>query len=216
MTLTGTVTQFRFTNPHVLIYANVRNEAGEMIEWSGELTSPNRLARAAGAETDQAGRIAVKPDCSLAGHRNVFAVGDMMSLEDLPGVSEVAMQSGIHASMTIRARLAGRETKRFVYRDLGSMATISRYRAIASIGPLRLSGFIGWLAWLLVHLTFLTGFKNRVATLLRWTSTLVTRRRSEKTITQLDMIGRVAIEQAGGEDLLAESSEEVRDEDPRP
>ena len=82
-----------------------------------------------------------------------------------PGVAEVAMQQGIHASHTIKRRLRGKEGKPFRYRDLGSMATISRFRAVVSFKGIRLSGFVGWLAWLFVHLTFLTGFKNRLATI---------------------------------------------------
>ena len=101
-------------------------------------------------------------DCSIPGHPEVFAVGDMMALDGLPGVAEVAMQSGIHAARTIKKRVeTGAESKPFKYRDLGSMAAVSRRRAIVSFHGLRISGFLGWLMWLAVHLTFMTGFKNR-------------------------------------------------------
>ncbi len=121
------------------------------------------LAEATGAGTDRAGHIEVLPDCTLPEHPEVFVVGDMMSLNGLPGVAEVAMQSGIHAARTIKRRLGGDATaKPFVYRDLGSMATISRFRAIVSFKGIKVGGFIGWLMWAFVHLTFLTGFKNRV------------------------------------------------------
>ena len=86
------------------------------------------LGEATGAEVDRAGRISVLPDCTLPGHPEVFAIGDMMSLDKLPGVAEVAMQQGLHASNTIVRRLRGEESKRFRYRDLGSMATISRFQ----------------------------------------------------------------------------------------
>ena len=91
----------------------------------------------------------------------MFAVGDMMALKSLPGVAEVAMQSGIHAARTIKRR-AWRATHRrpFVYRDLGSMATISRFRAIVSFKGIKVGGFIGWLMWAFVHLTFLTGLQE--------------------------------------------------------
>ena len=86
------------------------------------------LGEATGAKVDRAGRISVLPDCTLPGHPEVFAIGDMMSLDELPGVAEVAMQQGLHASSTIERRLRGEESKPFRYRDLGSMAMISRFR----------------------------------------------------------------------------------------
>ena len=106
----------------------------------------------------------MQPDCSLPGHPEVFAVGDMMNLNDLPGVAEVALQTGIHAARTIRRRLDGQEPQPFKYRDLGSMAAVSRRRAVVSFHGIRVSGFLGWLMWLFVHLAFLTGFKNRFKT----------------------------------------------------
>src|SRR3954452_10379693 len=115
------------------------------------------LADASGAATDRAGRVKVLPDCSLPGHPHVFAVGDMMSLDQLPGVAEVAMQSGMHAANTIKRRLDGKLGVPFKYHDLGSMATISRFRAVVSFKGLRLSGFAGWVMWLVVHIAFMTG-----------------------------------------------------------
>jgi NADH:quinone reductase (non-electrogenic) len=160
------------------------------------------LAEASGAECDRAGRIGVQPDCTLPGHPEVFAIGDMMALDGLPGVAEVAMQQGIHASSTIKRRLKEQETKPFRYRDLGSMATISRFSAVVSFKGIRLSGFLGWLAWLFVHLAFLTGFKNRFATVLHWASTFIGNGRPQRTITAQQVIGRVAIEEAGGRPFL--------------
>jgi NADH dehydrogenase len=160
------------------------------------------LATASGAACDRPGRIEVLPDCSLPGHREVFAVGDMMALNHLPGVAEVAMQSGIHAANTIKRRLAGKDSVPFKYRDLGSMATISRFRAVVSFKGLRLSGFLGWLMWLVVHLTFLTGFKNRLQALLHWANTFLGGRRAERTITLRQILGRVAVEEAGGQPFL--------------
>jgi NADH dehydrogenase len=126
----------------------------------------------------------------------------MTSLDRLPDVAEVAMQQGIHASHTIKRRIRGEETKEFRYRDLGSMAAISRFRAIVSFKGIRLSGFIGWLTWLFVHLAFLTGFKNRFATVARWTVTFIGNGRPQRTITRQQVIARVAIEQAGGEPFV--------------
>ena len=126
----------------------------------------------------------------------------MMALNKLPGVAEVAMQSGIHAANTIKRRLHGKEAAAFKYRDLGSMAAVSRFRAIVSFKGLRLSGFPGWLMWLVVHITFLTGFKNRFTALLHWGNTFLGGGRAERTITLRQTMGRIAIEEAGGEDLM--------------
>jgi NADH:ubiquinone reductase (H+-translocating) len=160
------------------------------------------LGEASGAEVDRAGRVSVLPDCTLPGHPEVFAIGDMMSLEGLPGVAEVAMQQGLHASNTIKRRLRGQDSKTFRYRDLGSMATISRFRAVVSFKGIRLSGFLGWIVWLFVHLAFLTGFKNRLATIPRWAATFAGNGRPERTITMQQVIARVAIDQAGGRPFL--------------
>jgi NADH dehydrogenase len=132
---------------------------------------------------DKAGRVLVEPDCSLPGHPEVFVVGDLMGLDDLPGVAEVAIQSGAHAAHTIERRLRGQEPKPFRYRDLGTLAAISRFRAVAHIGPLQVGGFVGWLLWLVVHITFLTGFKNRLGALARWVVSFVGRGRYERALT---------------------------------
>jgi NADH dehydrogenase len=141
------------------------------------------LAEGEGAELDKAGRVKVASDCSLPGHREVFVAGDLMALDDLPGVAEVAMQSGAHAAHTIVRRLKGKEPKDFHYRDLGTLAAISRFTAVAHIGPLQVGGLIGWLLWLVVHITFLTGFKNRFGALARWAVSFVGRGRYERALT---------------------------------
>lgn len=152
------------------------------------------LAERAGAEVDRAGRVTVNPDCTLPGHPEIFVVGDLMALDDLTGVAEVAMQSGRHAARTVLRRLSGDTTaRRFRYHDLGSMATVSRFRAIAAIGPVRASGFVGWLLWLLVHLMFLTGFKNRVAVLFNWLIAFVGRGRPQRVITTQQVFARRAL-----------------------
>jgi NADH dehydrogenase len=175
------------------------------------------LGEATGAEVDRAGRVSVLPDCTLPGHPEVFAIGDMMSLDKLPGVAEVAMQQGLHASNTVKRRLRGKEPKPFRYRDLGSMATISRFRAVVSFKGIRLSGFLGWMVWLFVHLAFLTGFKNRLATVPRWAFTFIGNGRPQRTITAQQIMGRVAIEQAGGRSfLLSLASDEKQPESTEP
>ncbi len=178
-----------------------RVESRTKIWAAGVQASPlaGLLAEASGATTDRAGRLVVRPDCTLPGHPEVFAIGDMMALNELPGVAEVAMQSGIHAANTIKRRLHGKPAADFTYRDLGSMATIARFDAIVSFKGVRLSGFAGWLMWLFVHITFLTGFRNRLSALFHWAGTFTFDTRAERTITLRQVVGRVAIEEAGGE-----------------
>jgi NADH dehydrogenase len=155
------------------------------------------LGEQSGAEVDRAGRVAVLHDCTLPGHPDVFVVGDLMKLDRLPGVAEVAMQSGHHAAKMIARRLKGdTDDQPFRYRDLGSMATISRFRAVGSVGRVRVTGFAGWLMWLVVHLAFMTGFKNRVAAVLSWAVAFLGRDRRQRTITEQQVYARTrALEQ---------------------
>ena len=142
------------------------------------------IAQATGARTDRLGRVAVTADCSIASHPEIFVVGDMMDLAGLPGLAEVAMQSGAHAAKVISARIEGRsEPPPFRYRDFGTMAAVSRTSAVASFRGLQFSGRVGWLIWLFVHLVFLTGFKNRVTTVISWAVTFVGRARTERSIS---------------------------------
>ena len=159
------------------------------------------IARAASdVELDRSGRVKVLPDCTLPGHPEVWVVGDLMALNDLPGVAEVAMQSGRHAAVEIRRRLEGLPPSGpFRYRDLGSMASVARFRAVASIGPLRVAGLTGWLLWAFVHITFLTGFKNRVSALAHWAVSFLGRSRSERAFTTSDIFAREALSQDGGQ-----------------
>ena len=157
-----------------------RYEARTVVWTAGVSASPlgRMLATATGASTDRAGRVEVLPDCTLPGHPEVFVIGDLMSLDHLPGVAEVAMQSGMHAARTIRHRLEGRETKPFHYVDMGSMAYVGGRHAVVDFRGLKLSGgFVGWLMWLAIHLTFLTGFTNRFAALFNWLMALTGTRR---------------------------------------
>jgi NADH dehydrogenase len=161
--------------------------AARTVIWAaGVQASPlaGKLADACGAEVDRAGRIKVLPDLTLPGHPEVFAVGDMTSLDDLPGVAEVAMQGSLHAAHTIARRIrGGGESHPFKYRDLGSVATIGRFRAIFSWRGIRMSGFPAWLVWVFVHLAFLNGFASRFTTLMRWIRWMGGRNRVERTFS---------------------------------
>jgi NADH dehydrogenase len=149
------------------------------------------LGEQSGATVDRAGRVAVQPDCTLPGHPEVFVVGDMMSLDHLPGLAQVAIQSGVHASRTIARRLAGDTAQRpFRYRDLGTMATIGRFRAVVSMGRVHITGPLGWLMWLFVHLVKLTGFNNRVAAAANWTVAFLGSARPQRTITEQQVLAR--------------------------
>ena len=137
------------------------------------------------------GQVQVASDCTLPGQQEVFVVGGLMSLNRLPGLAEVAMQAGRHAAAKIARRLEGETSPRpFRYVDLGSLAAISRYYAIGQRGRIHVSGFAGWLIWLVIHLTFLSGFKNRVSALGHWTISLFGRSRDERTITMQQVLAR--------------------------
>ncbi len=139
-----------------------------------------RLAEAAGAETDRAGRIVVEPNLTVAGHPEVFALGDMVSVrgKQLHGVAPVAMQQGRHAARSIR-----RGTREeFHYRDKGELATIGHVRAVGVVKGVKLSGFPAWALWLGIHIAYLIGFQNRLLVLTRWTFSYFTRGRGARVI----------------------------------
>lgn len=164
---------------------------------AGMSASPlgRQLAAQTGAAVDRMGRVQVLPDCTLPGHPEIFVIGDMMALDGLPGLAEVAIQSGLHAARTIRRRLEGDATpRRFKYHDLGSLAIVSRFGAVARFHRVGIEGFAAWLVWLVVHLTFLTGFKNRLSALASWTVAFLARGRSERAFTSQQVFARSAIE----------------------
>lgn len=130
------------------------------------------IADVLGARCDRSGRIAVDPDLSIPGHPEVFVIGDLVGRDALPGVAENAMQGGLHVASCIRRELEGKPRKPYRYRDLGSAAYISRGQALLEVGPVRLSGFPGWVAWGLLHIAFLTGVRNRVSTVVTWLATI--------------------------------------------
>ena len=174
--------------------------------WSaGVQASPlgQMLADQTDAEVDRAGRVLVNRDLSLPGHPEIFVIGDMMNLDNLPGVSPVAIQGGKYVAKQIVAEVEkGRSAAArppFKYFDKGSMATVSRYSAVVKIGPFELHGFIAWVLWLVVHLAFLIGFRNRIITLLSWGMHMGDRR-AHLNATARWVYGRRALEKVQEED----------------
>ncbi|MCW2697549.1 MAG: dehydrogenase, FAD-containing subunit [Modestobacter sp.] len=179
-----------------------RIRAATKIWAAGVQASPlgKQLGEQSGAAVDRAGRISVQSDLTLPGHPEVHVVGDMISLDRLPGVAQVAIQGGRFAADAIMARATGRPTApAFHYHDKGSMATISRFSAVAQIGKLKVSGFLAWMMWLVVHLAYIVGFRSRVTTVLHWMVSFLGRGRSERVATQQQVYGRLALEELGPE-----------------
>lgn len=178
-----------------------RIEAACKVWAAGVQASPlgAMLAEQSGAELDRAGRVKVRPDLTLPGHPEVFVLGDMVALDKLPGVAQVAIQSGRYAAGRILATMddGAPPGPDFVYHDKGAMAVTSRFGAIAKIGSLELTGFLAWLAWLFVHLLYIVGFKNRVVTLLHWAITFIGQARTERVTTQQQLVARLAVQQLG-------------------
>ena len=163
-----------------------RYEAATVL-WTAGVAAPPAaaaIAKATGAKQDRAGRIEVGPDLSIPGHPEIMVTGDVMSLNKLPGVAEVAMQTGLYAGRRIRHQLRGEVYKKpFRYYDLGSAAYISRGRAVVSVGRLQFAGFPGWVVWLFIHIGFLTGYRNRFGAVLSWWFAFTRDLRRERTFT---------------------------------
>jgi NADH:quinone reductase (non-electrogenic) len=168
--------------------------ASRTVVWAAGVTASGlagRLAELTGAERDRAGRVTVEPDLTLPGHPEIFALGDMVRVREpdgtsrvFPGVAPVAMQQGRYAGSVVRARLRSQQASPFRYRDKGNLATIGRAAAVADIKGLKLSGFIAWLTWLLVHLFYLVGFQNRIVVFIRWAFSFATRGRGARVIVE--------------------------------
>jgi NADH dehydrogenase len=146
------------------------------------------LTSTLGVELDRAGRVIVEPDLSIPGHREVFVIGDAAAFlhqggKPLPGLAPVAIQQGQAVARSISADLRGQPRQPFHYHDKGSMVTIGRLAAIADFGRVRISGFLAWLAWLVVHIFFLIGFRNRFVVMFDWIWNYVTYQRGARLIT---------------------------------
>ena len=161
--------------------------AAETVLWAaGVAASP--LGATLGAPVDRVGRVLVQPDLTIPGHPDVFVIGDLASLKGsdgrpLPGVAQVAMQTGDHASRNIMRAVEGQPLRPFHYRNLGDMATIGRASAVANLPVMQLKGWIGWLAWLFVHLLKLIGFRNRIVVMVQWAWSYFSYQRAIRLIT---------------------------------
>ena len=173
--------------PGAVWIGDERIEAHTILWAAGVAAAP--LSRDLGPNLDRAGRVIVEPDLSAAGHPGVFVAGDLASFshqtgKPLPGVAQVAKQQGTAAAGNVARRIAGQPTKPFHYYDPGNMATIGRNAAIADFGFMQVSGYLGWLLWLFVHIMFLIGFRNRISVLLQWAAAYLTYQRSVRLITR--------------------------------
>lgn len=148
----------------------------------------SELGGDSGLECDRQGRVIVQPDLSLPKHSNIFVAGDQCAFIDqhtgrqVPGVAPAAVQQGRFVADAIRNDLAGKPRGEFRYHDKGQMATIGRSRAITEVGKYRLTGIVAWLVWLVVHIYFLTGFRNRLFVVASWAWSFVTFRRGSRLI----------------------------------
>jgi NADH dehydrogenase len=186
--------------------------------WSaGVAASPlgKDLANQSETEIDRAGRVKVNPDLSIPGHPNVFVVGDMASVEGVPGMAQGAIQGAKYVAKIVNNEVKAREhgnmpkpREPFKYFDKGSMATVSKYNAVAQVGKLEFGGFLAWLAWLGLHLIYLVGFKTKVATILSWAVTFLGRQRGQLTITEQQAYARTRIEEL--EEIAASVQQEEK------
>ncbi len=168
--------------------------------WSaGVSASPlgKTVAEQAGLEVDRAGKVPVNPDLSVGDHRNVFVVGDMMNLDKLPGVAQVAIQSGEYAAKAIKAGVEENQEpdqrEAFEYFDKGSMAIVGRFHAVVKMGKVEIAGFLGWIMWLLVHVSFLVSKRNRIVSMFTWTLNALTPKRYNLPTTLQQMHARTAL-----------------------
>jgi NADH dehydrogenase len=147
------------------------------------------LAERAGAKLDKAGRVIVEPDLSIAGHPEIFVIGDLASYmhdggKQLPGVAPVAMQEGKYVARIIRNRVEGKaKPGPFHYFNKGNLATVGRNKAVAEFGKVHIAGFLAWFTWVFVHLMYLVEFENRILVLTEWVHNYITRNRGARLIT---------------------------------
>lgn len=153
---------------------------------AGVQASP--LAKSLGVPLDRAGRVLVEPDLTIPGHKEVFVLGDLAAVKQrdgsfVPGVAPAAIQAGQHTGENLRRAVEGQPLRAFKYRDKGSLATIGRAAAVADFGRVRFGGFMAWMAWLIIHIFFLIGFRNRFLVITQWAWAYLTYQRGARLIT---------------------------------
>jgi NADH:quinone reductase (non-electrogenic) len=162
--------------------------AARTVLWAAGVRA-SRLAADLGVPIDRAGRIWVENDLSVPDRPEIFVVGDLIAKTEhgkpLPGVAQLALQSGRAAAQNIVRRIAGAPTAAFHYVDRGSMATIGRNKAVAQIGRLEFSGVVAWWAWLLVHVLALVDYRGRLAVLVEWAWAYFTWQRRSRVILEV-------------------------------
>jgi NADH dehydrogenase len=189
------------------VWVGAEKIASPVVLWAaGVAASP--LGRKLGVPLDRAGRVLVQPDLSIPGQPDVFVIGDLAALNDesgkmLPGVAPVAIQQGEWVAETLARDLENQPRRNFIYRDKGSLATIGRAAAVAQFGKFEMSGYFAWLAWLLVHILFLIGFRNRVIVMIQWAWSYLTYDRGARLIT-------------GSSELAGWSASQLRTDSPAP
>src|SRR6202521_478862 len=208
--------------PGVVRVGETRLAAAVILWAAGVAASP--LGKKLGVPVDRAGRVAVEPDLSLSDHPEVFVIGDLAALNDesgrmLPGVAPVAMQQGRYVAKIIQRELEGATEAAakaqppprpgFHYWDKGSLATIGRAAGVAEFGKLHISGFIAWLAWLVVHILFLIGFRNRLLVFIEWAWSYVTYERGARLITGSTQLPGWTDLRSPGSDLRDSAAEEI-------
>jgi NADH dehydrogenase len=156
-----------------------------------------------GTEVDRAGRVVVEPDLTVKGHPNVFVIGDLMSVPNVPGMAQGAIQGAVYATKQIKSELKGSKNggdpanrQPFKYFNKGSMSTVSRFSAVCQIGKLEFGGFLAWLAWLGLHLYYLVGGRNRLMAVISWFVTFLGSGRGQLAITERWVFARRALEQS--------------------
>jgi NADH dehydrogenase len=182
-----------WTSARVMIRSDDREETvpTRTVIWTAGVQAESlagRLAAATGCKTDRAGRLFVEPDFTLAGHPEIFVIGDMANYpreggKPLPGVAPVAIQAGKYVARAIDRRLRGKSTATFSYKDRGDMATIGRGSAVADLRFVRFSGYPAWLAWLVIHLLNIVDHESRFLVLAQWAWNYITRNRAARLIT---------------------------------
>ena len=165
--------------------------AGTVLWAAGVAASP--LAKSLGVPLDRVGRVPTLPTLQVPDRPNIFVIGDLCALSQdgapLPGVAQVAMQEGTHASHNVLRAIGGQPLEPFRYKDYGIMATIGRGSAVGDIFGIRISGWSGWLFWLFLHIFWLIGFRNRVAVMSEWAWAYMTFQRRVRLITGTDRTG---------------------------